>query len=121
MRCAHHLRIGRPHVGERQVQSEGTTAAGNTAQADFAAQQVCQLATDGEAQSRATVFARGAGIRLLERLEDDSLLFLRNTDTRVADRKLDDRGSLRQSRVILSPATHCDTYVQSHAAAVREF
>src|SRR6186713_503247 len=114
------LSIGRTHVRERQIQGEGTAAAGDTAQAYFAAQQVSQLTADGESQSRATVFTRRTGVRLLKRLEDDSLLLLRNADTRVADGELHHRRRLAERRVIGCPTAHRDTDMQAYTAAVRK-
>ena len=58
----------------RQVEREGAAHARHAAQLDFAAEQVGELAADGEAEAGAAVFAAGAGIGLLERLEDDLLL-----------------------------------------------
>ena len=65
----------RAHVGLRQVERERAALAGRAAQLNFAAQQVGQFAADGQAQAGAAVFAAGAGIGLLEGLEDDALLF----------------------------------------------
>ena len=58
---------------------------GCAAQLDFSAQQAGQLAADGESQSGSAVFAAGAGVCLLKRLEDDSLLLRRNTDSGIGD------------------------------------
>ena len=42
---------------------------------NFAAQQAREFAADGKAEAGAAVFAAGAGVRLLERLEDQFLFF----------------------------------------------
>ena len=53
-------------------------------QADFAAEQVRQLAADRQSQAGAAVLAARAGVGLLERLEDDFLLVGRDADAGVA-------------------------------------
>ena len=63
---------------------------GRAAQLNFAAQQTGQFAADGQAQTGAAVFAAGAGVCLLERLEDDALLLRRNADARIGDFEGDD-------------------------------
>ena len=84
--------LGRRHlrdVGLRQVQGERAAHSGSALQTDLTAQQARQLAADGEAQTGAAVLAAGGAIRLLERLEDDSLLVLRNADAGVGDGERD--------------------------------
>jgi hypothetical protein len=66
----------------------------HAAQADFAAEQVRQLAADGQAQAGAAVFAAGAGVGLLERLEDELLLFRRDADAGVSTSKATTCGAL---------------------------
>ena len=58
---------------------------GRAAQVDFAAKQAGQFAADGEPKARAAVLAAGGGIRLLERLEDDLLLLVRDADAGVGN------------------------------------
>src|SRR6202043_61020 len=72
-----HRRSG---VFQRQVEHERTALAGGAAQVDFTAEQACKFAADGETEAGAAVFPAGAGIRLLERLEDQLLLLQRNAD-----------------------------------------
>ena len=74
----------RADIFDRQVEREGAAGARRAAQLDFAAEQARQLAADGEAEAGAAVFAAGAGVGLLERLEDDLLLFRRNADAGIA-------------------------------------
>ena len=57
---------------------------------DFAAEQDGELAADGQPEARAAVLARGAGVGLLEGLEDEPLLFRRDADAGVLDREGDD-------------------------------
>ena len=112
--------IGRAQVGKRQIQGEGAAAAGDAAQADLPAQQVRQLAADGQSETRAAVLAGGARIGLLESLEYDPLLLRGYADAGITDRELDHRGSLPQDRMLGTPADGGDTHVQAHAAALGE-
>ena len=80
----------RADIGQRQIERERAALARRAEQADFAAQQRRQFAGDGQAQARAAVFAAGAGVGLLERLEDQLLFFRRDADARVADGKGND-------------------------------
>ena len=54
-------------------------------QLDFAAEQHGQFAADGETEAGAAVFAGGAGVGLLEGLEDEPLLFRRDADAGILD------------------------------------
>ena len=65
--------------------------AGRAAQLDLAAEQVGQLAADREAEAGAAVLAAGAGVGLLEGLEDDLLLLERDADAGVGDLEGDHR------------------------------
>ena len=109
-----------PMYVERQIQRERAAAARHAGQADLAAEQMRQLAADGETEARAAVLARGAGVGLLERLEDDPLLLRRNADAGIAHRELDHRRRLRSASgdpSIQPPVRHA--HVQAHAAVAR--
>ncbi len=54
-------------------------------QPDLAAEQRRELAADREAEAGAAVLAAGAGVGLLERLEDQPLLLRRDADAGVGD------------------------------------
>ena len=71
---------GRPHIGLRQIQRESAALAGRAAKLDFAAEQAGEFAADGQAQTGSAVLAAGAGVCLLEGLEDDALLVERDSD-----------------------------------------
>src|SRR5205085_5610152 len=73
----------RTDVFQRQIQRKGAARAGRTAQMDFAAQEVRQLAADRKTKPRSTVLAAGARVGLLECLENDLLLFQRDADASV--------------------------------------
>ena len=75
---------------ERQIQGERAALPVDAGQPDFAAQQHGQFAADRQAQAGAAVFARRAGVGLLECLEDEPLLLRRDADAGVLDRKGDD-------------------------------
>ena len=95
---------GGPDVVQRQVEREGAAHAGRAAQLDLAAEQVRQLAADREAKAGAAVFAAGAGVGLLERLEDDLLLLRRDADAGVGDLEGHHRRRLLEHRMLGAPA-----------------
>ena len=75
--------VDRGHVTLRQVESEARTKAFLARHADLAAQQSRDLAADGQAEAGATVLPCGRCVRLLERLEDDPLLLVGDSDARI--------------------------------------
>src|SRR5262245_31363962 len=77
------LLIPRSLSDSGQVESKDAAFAPRARQADFAAQPSGDLAADREAEPRAAVLAAGRAIDLLERLEDDSLLFRGYSDAGV--------------------------------------
>ena len=111
-------RVG-PRVAERQVEGERAALAVDAGEADFAAQQHGQLAADGEAEAGAAVLARGAGVGLLEGLEDEPLLLRRDADARVLDGEGDDLLGLAQHRVIDAPARRGKADTDVHMALRR--
>src|SRR5690606_7443847 len=107
-------------VARRQVEREGTAAAGRAVQGYLPAQQLCEFAADREAEAGSPMLARRAGIRLLEGFEDDLLLVQRNAYPRVADRERDDAPRLVENRMPGRPALLRRTYPQADAAALGE-
>ena len=87
-----------------RIERERAADARRAAQLDFAAEQIGKLAADREPETRAAVLAAGAGIRLLEGLEDDPLLLRRDADAGIGDLEGDDRRRVLQRRVIGAPA-----------------
>ena len=83
----------RADILQRQIERERAALARRAAQLDFAAEQIRKLAADREAEAGAAVFAAGAGIGLLEGLEDDALLLERNADAGVGDLERHDGGA----------------------------
>ena len=71
-------------IGLRQVEREHAARARRADQPDLAAEQLGELARDGQAQAGAAVLAAGRAVGLLERLEDDLLLVGRDADAGVA-------------------------------------
>ena len=65
----------RTGIMQRQIDREGAAHVGRAAKLDLTAEKVRQLSADGQPKSGAAIFAAGAGVGLLEGLEDD-LLFL---------------------------------------------
>ena len=93
-------RVVRAGVVQRQVERESAALAVDAGELDFAAEQDGQLAADGEAQAGAAVFARGAGVGLLEGLEDEPLLLRRDADAGVLDGEGQHLLRLAEHRVI---------------------
>ena len=93
-----------PDVVERQEEGEGAALPVDAGELDLAAEQHGQLAADGEAQAGAAVFAGGAGVGLLEGLEDEPLLLRRDADAGILDGEGDDLAGLAEHRVIGRPA-----------------
>ena len=63
--------------------------------AQVATEQAGDLARDREAEAGAAVLAARRAVRLLERLEDQALLVLRDADAGIRDRERDDVGRRR--------------------------
>src|SRR6202044_3639071 len=105
---------------QRQVQRKGAAAARDAAETNLTAQQMRQLAADGQSQARATVLAGGSGVSLLECLKDDALFLWRDADAGVADREFDHDRNLRQGRMIRRPAAVCDAHPQPYATVLGE-
>ena len=63
-----------------------------------------KLAADGETETGAAIFAAGAGVGLLEGLEDDLLLFGRNADAGIRHFERNDGRRLAQHRMLGTPA-----------------
>src|SRR5437868_12567726 len=78
---------GRANIGLRQIKSEGASLAGSASQLDFSTKETGQLATDRKTKASAAIFSAGAGICLLESLEDDSLLVCRDADAAIRNLK----------------------------------
>src|SRR6478609_361514 len=102
----------------RQIKSEGRTNTGLALQLDFAAEQIAEFATDGEAEACAAVFSAGRRIGLLERLENDLLLLRRNADAGIADLKSHDSGGRGEHRMVWRPARCCGRHLQADAAVL---
>ncbi len=56
-RAGRHRRAG---IFQRQIKREGAALAGGAVQMDFAAEQTCEFAADGQAEARAAIFSAGA-------------------------------------------------------------
>ncbi len=114
------LGVSGPRVAQRQVERERAALAVDAGEADFAAQEHGQLAADGQAEAGAAVLARGAGVGLLEGLEDEPLLLRRDADAGVLDGEGDDLLGLAQHRVIDAPARRGKADTDVHMALRRE-
>ena len=67
---------------QREIECKGAAFRGFALQPDFASEQGGEFPGYGKPETRASVFSRGPGIRLLEGLKDETLLFRRDTDAR---------------------------------------
>src|SRR6185369_14882454 len=92
----------------------------DTGELDFAAEQRSQLTANGETEAGASVFAGGAGVRLLECLEDESLLLRRDADAGVLDSEGNNLRLLAKHRVIESPALRGKIHAHFDVAARSE-
>ncbi len=90
-------------------------------QLNFAAEQTREFAADGKSEARAAVFAARAGVGLLERFENDALLFGKNADARVGDFERDHRAGAAEDRVLVAPTVVGDADRKAHAALLGEF
>jgi hypothetical protein len=99
----------RPTIGQWQVERERAAHSRDAAELDFATKQVGQLTADGEAKARAAVFAAGRRIGLLERLEDDPLLFRRDADASVRTSKAIPKARVSAGWSALQPLFTGDT------------
>ena len=122
-RCA---RVG-PGVVQRQVEREGAALPVHAGQPDLAAEQRGQLAADRQAEAGAAVLARGAGVGLLEGLEDEPLLLRRDADAGVLDRERDHllRAGCSTGWSALQPAVarrdaHVDVALRGELDGVRQ-
>ena len=113
-------RAGRADIAQRQIKLESAAHAGRAAQLDFAAQQVGKFAADGQAQARAAIFAAGAGVGLLEGLEDQFLFFRRNANAGVGHFEHRHAARLAQHRMGGIPAAG-DADRQAHLALGGKF
>ena len=94
----------RASIAQRQVEGERAALPCTLVRLDFAPQQHRQLAADRQAETGAAILARGAGVGLLECLEDQPLLLGRDADSGVLDGERDDLLRLAQHRMIDAPA-----------------
>ena len=76
----------------------------SAAKLNFSAQQAGEFPTDRQAQTGTSVLAAGAGICLLEGLEDDALFIKRDSDAGIGDLEGNDRRCATQDRMIFAPS-----------------
>src|SRR5215212_7995781 len=74
-------------VAHREEESEGAALILGALDPDFATEQSRNLAADGKSETRTAVLAAGRAIGLLERLEDQTLLVLRDSNSGVGHRE----------------------------------
>ncbi len=103
----------------RQVEGKRASLPRSAEQLDFSAKQACQLAADCQPEAGPAVFATGSGICLLEGLEDNLLLFLRNADSGISNFECDNR-AITEDRMVLTPSIFSFEHGESYAALFRE-
>src|SRR5690606_21981377 len=85
-------------VAPREIEGERAPLAGLAVDPELPAQEIGDLAADGEAEPGTTVLAVRPTVRLLKRLEDDVVLLARDADPGVAHVEGDDVVGVRQGR-----------------------
>jgi hypothetical protein len=119
----HAVRRACAHAGEllRQVKGEGAADAFLTLDVEFAVQQPRDFTADGQSQPGAAVAPGGAGVGLLERLENELALFRRDADAGVADTEGHHQRRMREARIVWIPAAARDPRRQRDATPAAEF
>ena len=109
------------HVRERQVQRERAALPRLALDADLAAEEARELAADRQAEPCSAVATRGGAVGLLEGLEDELLLVLRDAEAGVLDRECDHVfGRIRERRRRVSLSRRRQVDVKRDAALVGE-
>src|ERR1700687_96508 len=116
----HHGSARRAHIGLWQVEDEGAPLTGSAPQLDFSTEEAGQFAADRQPQTCSTVLTAGAGVCLLESLEDDPLLVQRNANAGIGNFKGHNRSSLPQDGVTLAPAARSQRRRQADASQFGE-
>ena len=94
-----------PAIPQWQVQREAAALAGLAGEADLAAEQIGELAADGQPEPGAAEPAAGGHVGLLEGLEDDRLFVGGDADARVGHGEADDGvGLVERLAVALQPS-----------------
>ena len=87
----------------RQVERKCAPGPRRALQPDLAAEQTGEFAADGESQARAAILPAGGSVGLLERFEDDALLFRRNADAGIGYRERDHALGAVEDRMTRAP------------------
>ncbi len=124
----HRLQLGaagarsalRARVVQGQIQGKHTAFAVHAGQPDLTAQQGSQLTADGKPQTGPPVFARGAGIRLLESFKDQTLLVWRDANAGVFHRERNHLLGGAQHWVVCGPPPCGKAYPHFHLTLGRE-
>src|SRR6202047_4707600 len=116
----HQGSAGWAYIGLWQVEDEGAPSTWSAPQLNFSTQEAGQFAADRQPQTGSTVLTAGAGVCLLESLEDDPLLVHRNTNAGIGNFKGDNGCGLSQDWVILAPAALSERHRQADASQFGE-
>ena len=95
---------GRANISLGEEERESAADARGGPELDFSAEEIGQLAADGQAETGSAVLAAGACIGLLEGLEDDALFLRSDADAGVGDLERDNRAGAGKDGVVGAPA-----------------
>src|SRR3954471_1826515 len=111
----------RRNIHLRQVKGKRATHIQLTVESDLSTKQTRDLPANREAQSRPSVLPTSGSVRLLEGLENQYLLALRNTNPGIRNRIGYDGFSAIEHRVFWAPPTRSARNAQFHPSALRKF
>src|SRR5689334_22500490 len=107
-------------MAEWQIKGENAALPQDAFDPDFAAEQRCQLAADGQAETRAPVLPAGGAVRLLECFENDLLLVRGDADAGVGHDKRHDLPCSIKMPVAWHPARFRRCNPQRYLASLGE-
>ena len=107
-------------IDDREVEGEGAPLAGRALDPDLAAEEPGDLPADREAEAGAAVLAAGAGVGLLEGLEDDAVLVRGDADAGVADGEGDHGAGGVEDLVVRVPPAGGERRLERHRPPLGE-
>ncbi len=90
-------------------------------QMNFAAEEIGQLAADGEAQAGAAIFPAGAGVGLLKRFENQFLLLLGNANAGIGHLEGNNGRRMVEDGMFGAPAARRRRHAEANPALRGEF
>ena len=125
LRCCLELGMRNPSanirlIAHRQVQCERASLADRAVELDFSAEQGCDLAADRQTETGSAVSARDRSVRLLERLENNPVLFRCDTDSGILYREGNHGFGTAEGLVVLAPSAFRRSHRDRNVPAVGE-